>query len=102
MSVRTRRTFLTREEIRQRLGKAIKASGLSLRNWSIANGISNSHVSAAMIGKDPPGPKIMRALGIDPEPRFALLPRGAKPVGERAPERLARDDEPPLPLGPAE
>lgn len=88
-----RRTFLTRDQITERLAKNIAASGLSMRNWAIQHGVSNSLVSAVIAEKTPPGPAIMRALGISPEAHFPIISKPQRTDNRTEPDDAGSDTE---------
>ncbi|HEY9758911.1 MAG TPA: hypothetical protein V6C97_27325 [Oculatellaceae cyanobacterium] len=67
-----RRKYLTREGIVERLRNTIKASKLNQTQWAIKMGISGAMVSAVLTKGVPPGPKIMKAIGVQPTPYFAV------------------------------
>jgi len=52
------------DDVRALLREEIEKAG-SLRKWAMAHGISPAWVSQMMNHHRPPGPKIMKALGIE-------------------------------------
>lgn len=71
--MKTRRTFLTRNDVVERLRRHLKTNNLTHQQWASANNLSAGLVSAVLRKVAPPGPKILRALGIDTTPHFALI-----------------------------
>lgn len=67
-----RRTFLTRDDIVERLRRHLKTNNLTCQKWASENGMSAAFVTAVLRHDAPPGPKILRALGIDTTPHFAI------------------------------
>lgn len=67
-----RRKFLTREEIKLLLLRRIKQSGLKPTQWAIQNKVSATRVSFVLRDKEPPGPKLIAALGVDPTPHYPI------------------------------
>jgi len=52
------------ERVLERLGREVKEAG-SRRKWAIQHGISAQYVGDVLQGKRPPGPLILRALGLE-------------------------------------
>ncbi|HEY9758844.1 MAG TPA: hypothetical protein V6C97_26990 [Oculatellaceae cyanobacterium] len=70
-----RRTFLTRDDIVEKLRKTITASGLSREKWARQHDCSTTLVNHVLYKKVPPGPKILKALGIETTPHFPIIHR---------------------------
>jgi len=58
------------ERVLERLGRQIAEAG-SRRKWAMQHGISAQYVGDVMLGKRPPGPMILKALGLERRVEFA-------------------------------
>ncbi|HEY9758966.1 MAG TPA: hypothetical protein V6C97_27605 [Oculatellaceae cyanobacterium] len=79
-----RKKYLTRDQIKILLLKRIKESGLTPSRWALMHDISTTRMSFVLRDKEPPGPKLIAALGIDPEPRYAITYHIKEPTENEA------------------
>ncbi|SFM16147.1 hypothetical protein [Methylobacterium pseudosasicola] len=69
---------LTDEDVRVVLSAAVRIAG-GQRPWSRLNGISQSYVSKVLRGDQPPGERVLAALGLAEMPRTYTPIDGGRP-----------------------